>query len=236
MYVYFTTTRGTLLIMKIGVFDSGIGGKTIADALELVFPEDEIIYRNDHEHVPYGSRTAKEIEQLTLNAVMPLVETGCGIIVIACNTATTNAIEALRSTYPEVFFVGLEPMIKPAARLSKTKVISICATPATLQSAGYERLKETWAHGMHVIEPDCSAWATLIEHGRAEEIPVKEVVEQLTAAQCDVIVLACTHYHWLKNRFAAAASGITILEPTDAIAERVAHLKQDYNAFTAAIN
>lgn len=230
-------TRDTLLIMKIGVFDSGIGGRIVADALQKMFPGDEIIYRNDHANVPYGSKTPSEIRRLTLAAVKPLVEGGCAIIVIACNTATTNAIEELRSHYPSVFFVGLEPMIKPAASLTKTRAIGVYATPATIKSSGYLSLKEKWAHNISVIEPDCSSWATLIENNRGDEINVDAVVKELAAAGCDVIVLACTHYHWLKNRFLeATGSVITILEPTDAIAERVSHLKQDYKAFTAVTN
>lgn len=229
-------SRGTLLGMKIGVFDSGIGGRNIADALELVFPDDEILYRNDHKNVPYGNKSIEDIRRLTLHAVDLLVQDGCSIIVIACNTATTNAIEVLRATYPHVFFVGLEPMIKPAAKLSKTGVIGVCATPATLKSTSYGQLKEKWAASMHIIEPDCSLWATLIEAGRLNEVNVEAATAQLQAAGCDVIVLACTHYHWLKDRFIAAANKTVILEPTDAIAERILHLKKDYKAFTAATN
>ncbi len=222
--------------MKIGVFDSGIGGKSIADALQTAFPDDEIACVNDHENVPYGSKADDEIKQLALIAIAPLVESGCRIIVIACNTATTNAIEFLRTTYSDVFFVGLEPMIKPAAMLTKTNTIAVCATPATLKSTGYRKLKETWAPDKTVVEPDCNTWATLIENGEMDKINVESVVNELAALNCDVIVLACTHYHWLKDRFVATNKNMIILEPTDAIAERVAHLKEDYSAFTAATN
>ena len=223
--------------MKIGVFDSGVGGKNIVNALVTFFPDDEVIYANDQKNVPYGSKQPDEIQKLTLAAVFSLVSQGCQIIVIACNTATTNAIEVLRKAHPTVLFVGLEPMIKPAAQLTKTGTIAVCATPATLRSPSYLTLKHTWANEINVIEPDCSTWARLIEKNRASEVDVEALVQELATRQCDVIVLACTHYHWLKERFLRAAKKeMRILEPTDAIAERVAHLKEDYRLFTAATN
>jgi len=226
----------TLLIMKIGVFDSGIGGKTIADALELAFLDDEIVYVNDRAHMPYGIKTPEEIKQLTLVAIHPLVVSGCKVIVIACNTASTNALEFLRTSYPKVFFVGLDPMIKPAAELTHTKVIGVCATSATLASPTYLRLKKAWCLGMQVVEPDCDSWATYIENEQADKVDVEAAVHSLIHLKCDVIVLACTHYHLLKPRFEVAAPNIIILEPTDAIGRRIAHFKQDYKLFTATIN
>jgi glutamate racemase len=222
--------------MKIGVFDSGVGGRFVADALAAAFTDDEVMYVNDREHVPYGNKSPEEIRHLTRTAVIPLVDDGCSIIVIACNTASTNAISFLRETYPHIFFVGLEPMIKPATQLTKTGVVAVCATRATLASKSYGLLKRTWAADITVIEPDCHEWATLIEEERSNEIDIDSLVTDLVSKNCDVIVLGCTHYHWLKNRFHAANPSITILEPTDAIRQRIDYFKQDYRAFTATTN
>ncbi len=222
--------------MKIGVFDSGIGGKSVAEALQHAFVDDEIIYMNDAKNVPYGNKEPAEIRHLTATVIDRLVKGGCSIIVIACNTATTNAIDFLRNVHPRVFFVGLEPMVKPAAALTRTGVFAVCATRATLASQPYTTLKQAWAKGRKIIEPDCSEWATQIERGDSDTIAVEVLVDELTAQKCDVIVLACTHYHWLKKRFEAANPDIIILEPTDAIMQRISHFKQDYKSFTAAIN
>lgn len=222
--------------MKIGVFDSGIGGKSVAEALEQAFPQDDIMYVNDHENVPYGTKSVGEIKRLSLIAIAPLVSADCKVIVIACNTASTNAIGFLRASHPDIFFVGLEPMIKPAALFSKTKKIAVCATPATLASTSYKTLKDTWAKDVTVIEPNCSSWATLIEAGHSDQIDVTNLTTQLITAGCDSIVLGCTHYHWLKDRFVQVDKNISILEPTDAIAERITHFKKDYSEFTAATN
>jgi glutamate racemase len=208
--------------MKIGVFDSGIGGRAVADQLSRLIPEAEILSVNDHEHVPYGSRPPEEIISLTTAAIQPLLEANCDAIVIACNTATTIAIRHLRETYPHMKFVGIEPMIKPAAALTNTKRIAVFATPATLSSARYKELKETWAKDVTIDEPDCASWAGLIEDGKQDDVPLEETLEAALQKGADVIVLACTHYHWLKERAdKVVGSRATILEPSDAISRRL---------------
>lgn len=211
--------------MKIGVFDSGIGGQAVAKRLTELLPDAEIICIDDHEHVPYGNRPVDEIIQLTDAAIQPLIEATCDAIVIACNTVTTVAITHLRTEYPEVNFVGIEPMVKPAAARTKSGIIAVLATPATLASASYDTLKKTWAEGVTIIEPDTATWASLIESGRADEITVEETVLKLIEQNVDVIVLACTHYHWLKERAETeAGSRAIVLEPSDAIGNRILSL------------
>lgn len=211
--------------MKIGVFDSGIGGKAVAMRLGQLIPDAEIMYVNDHEHVPYGSRHANEIIYLTDAAIQPLLAANCDAIIIACNTATSTAIEHLRAAYPAMHFVGLEPMVKPAAAHTHTGTIAVLATPATLASESYKVLKQTWAKGITVVEPDTSSWAGLIENERSDEINLESMVTKLMTEKVDVIVLACTHYHWLRQRAEIAANGqALILEPSDAIGNRVIEL------------
>lgn len=209
-------------IVKIGVFDSGVGGEAVADELRRLLPDAQVISINDHEHVPYGGRPRVEIIQLTQQAIQPLIDMHCDAIVIACNTATTNAIQLLRHDNPTQKFVGLEPMVKPAAALTNTKTIAVLATPATLRSPRYAGLKEDFAQGVTVLEPDCSNWAELIENKRTEEIPLKETIQPLLNAGADVIVLGCTHYHWVKDAIQEIAGpGVTVLEPSNAIKNRI---------------
>lgn len=208
--------------MKIGVFDSGVGGKAVVARLQKLIPDAEIISVDDHKHVPYGLRPNAEIISLTQVAIQPLIDASCDVIVIACNTATTIAIEHLREAFPLIPFVGIEPMIKPAATLTKTKKITIFATPATLTSARYKELKKLWAANIRIDEPDCSSWAGLIESNRSKEVPITEAVKQAIENGSDVIVLACTHYHFLKPAATATAGKqAVILEPSDAIARRI---------------
>ncbi|HWT40649.1 MAG TPA: aspartate/glutamate racemase family protein [Dongiaceae bacterium] len=215
--------------MKIGVFDSGIGGKAVAEELRRLLPHAEILFVSDHGHVPYGGRPRYEIIQLTKAAIQPLLAAACDVIVIACNTATTNVIQVLRAEYRQQKFIGLEPMVKPAAAETKTGKIAVLATPATLQSPRYQQLKDEWAHYVTVFEPDCSIWAGLIENGRSDEIPIKETVAPLLANGVDVIVLGCTHYHWIKELVQKVAGpSVTILEPTNAIRNRIVDITTDY--------
>jgi glutamate racemase len=208
--------------MKIGVFDSGVGGKAVAEQLATLIPDAEILSVDDRDHIPYGSRPPEEIISLTNTAIQPLLESNCDVIVIACNTATTIAIDTLRKNYPDMKFVGIEPMVKPAAALTKTDHIAVLATPATLGSARYDTLKETWAAGIIIDEPDCTTWTKLIEDGRQSEVPIEEVVNDEIEKGADVIVLACTHYHWLKERAEkTAGTRATILEPSDAISRQI---------------
>lgn len=208
--------------MKIGVFDSGAGGKAIADELQRLLEGAEIISVDDRANVPYGGRSKEEIIQLTNTAIQPLLQQACDCIVIACNSATTNAIAELRALYPKQNFVGLEPMVKPAAQLTRTNTIAVLATPSTLQSTRYTQLKNDWAEGCTILEPDCSTWASLIEHGKTDEIPLQETIAPLLAANADVIVLGCTHYHWVKPAVEAiVGSGVTVLEPSQAIKNRI---------------
>lgn len=208
--------------MKIGVFDSGIGGKSIADKLQIDYPDAKIIYVNDQKHVPYGSRTLDDIIQLTDNAIQPLLDAQCDVIVLACNTATAAAIETLRKKYPTMPFIGLEPMVKPASTLTKSGIIAVCATPFTLGSERYLKLKETYASNTTVLEPDCSQWAYLIENNQMDIQRVAEIVNEVCDAGADVIVLACTHYHWIKEEITTVANGrAVVIDPSEAISRRV---------------
>ena len=116
-------------------------------------------------------------------------------------------------------------MVKPAVSLTKSGVVAICATPATLSSARYQNLKQKFAEGITILEPDCSSWARMIEDNEINEDHIKETVESVCAAAADVIVLACTHYHWIREVIEKTAAGrATILDPSDAIARRVSQL------------
>lgn len=212
-------------MIKIGVFDSGMGGLAVAEKLQQLFPDARVISINDHSNVPYGSKSAEEIISLTKKAIQPLLSESCDAVVIACNTATTVAISSLRSAYPATHFVGIEPMVKPAASMTKTKKIAVLATPRTLASERYQKLKQDFAQGVTVIEPDCTDWATLIENGQIEKIPLHETVNTLLEQDVDVIVLGCTHYHWLKSTIEdIVGQKAAVLEPSDAIGARIESL------------
>lgn len=212
--------------MKIGVFDSGIGGLAVAKKLQLLLPGAEIITVNDSENVPYGNKTPDEIYRLTDQAIQPLLVANCDAIVIACNTATMNAVSRLRDSYPEMSFVGLDPMVKPAAAASRSGVIAVCATPSTLASNRYQELKKEWAQGVRIIEPNCSSWAQKIEQRTITDDDIIPILTSLESEGVDVIVLGCTHYHWIIPDITRLLSNtsISLYEPSMAVAQQVLRL------------
>lgn len=220
--------------MKIGVFDSGIGGEAVARDLKVYFPTATIVTVSDRANLPYGSKTDDEIKSLVDAAITPLLAAQCDVIVIACNTATTIALPVLRARYPEQQFVGVEPMVKTACELSKSSVIAVCATPATLRSSRYHELKEKFARSSHVIEPDCSDWAMMVEHKQVDEVRINNTIRSVIADGADVIVLGCTHYHWIRDQIEKIADGhAIILEPTASIAKRISQLVAEPSEQTA---
>lgn len=203
--------------MTIGVFDSGIGGLSVTNAIKKARPADTVIFKNDAIHMPYGTKSMDEVLTFALPVLESLVEDGVDCVVVACNTVGTNLIDVLRRVLP-VPLVSVEPMVKPAAALTKTGVVAVCATPATLASARYAQLKTDYAEDIIVLEPDCSDWAMMIENNQVDEKKIAERINTALTEQADVIVLACTHYHWIEQQIRQlAGSQATILQPEEAI-------------------
>lgn len=210
---------------RIGVFDSGIGGKAIAEFLQREFVNADILRVDDHKNLPYGDKSSDEVRALTDRAIQPLLSAKCEVIILACNTATAAAIEFLRQKYKDQEFIGLEPMVKPAAEQTKTGVIAICATPGTLASQRYRNLKHTYGRGLTILEPDCSDWARMIEANQVDELIIRHTIDDALRDGADIIVLACTHYHWIRELIEQTASGrATILDPSNAIVQRLHNL------------
>lgn len=207
--------------MKIGVFDSGVGGLSMANTIKKAFPEIEVVLKEDKKHVPYGLREADEIFGFVLPILQDLVSTGCDVIVIACNTVTTTIIDKIRDNI-QVPIVAIEPMVKPASQQTKTKKIAVCATPTTLASPRYKTLKEKFAQGINVYEPDCSDWSKLIEDNEINEEIIESRIADVIDKGVDVIVLACTHYHWIENEISETARGkAVVLNPESAVIKRL---------------
>jgi len=207
--------------MKIGVFDSGVGGLSVAQAIEKTMPEQIVVFKNDSEHVPYGTRSPEEVLSFVVPVLQALVEEGCTVIVIACNTVSTTLIHTLRNQFT-VPLIAMEPMIKPAAELTKNGVITVCATPATLASERYAWLKQNYAAELAVLEPDCSDWSYMIEHDAIDEAKIRDRLEATLEQGADVIVLGCTHYHWIEDDIRRiAGERATVLQPEQAVIKQL---------------
>jgi len=207
--------------MTIGVFDSGVGGKSVANAIKAALPDCKIILKDDSKNLPYGTKTVEEIYNCCKPVLEDLINEDCDLIVIACNTVTTNLIDRLR-TEIKVPLIGLEPMIRSASMLTKSRIITICATPSTLASHRYKWLKQEYAADIKVIEPDCSNWTSMIEADEVDQNKISKIIDDACREGADVIVLGCTHYHWIEEMINDIARGRAIvIQPEQAIIKQV---------------
>jgi len=213
----------------IGVFDSGFGGLSVLAAIARELPRADLLYLADSAHVPYGDKPDDFITGRVLAIGQHLAAQGCDLIVVACNTATTTAIHALRDHLPGIPVVGVEPGIKPAAQSSPSGHIAVLATEATAKSRRLAHLIEAHAAHARVEIVPCPGWATHVEtlqpataEFRAE---VTNKIEPLLAAGVDRIVLGCTHYAFLTPIIAPLlGKHVELVDVADAVARQVVRL------------
>lgn len=202
--------------MKIGVFDSGIGGLSVANAIKKAYPGYQIEYLSDPANLPYGSKSPTELLRLVV-PILQALAARADVIVIACNTLSTTIMPELVAAI-NLPLIGLVPMVKPAALATKSKIIAVCATPTTLASSRYQELKKAYTQDIKVLEPDCSDWASMIEHKKIDEQKIAARTSEVLIAGADVIVLGCTHYHWIEQLIKQLAAGrAQVLQPEQAI-------------------
>jgi glutamate racemase len=186
----------------IGIFDSGVGGTSIWKEIHALLPNENTIYLADSKHAPYGNKSSEKILKLSIKNTELLLEKGCKLIVVACNTATTNAIKILRETYI-IPFIGIEPAIKPAALQTKTKAVGILATKGTLTSNLFHKTTNLFAEGITVIEQVGEGIVPLIESGKAQSNEMKSLLKlylkPMLDADIDYLVLGCSHYTYLMS-------------------------------------
>ncbi|MGJ8676849.1 MAG: glutamate racemase [Akkermansiaceae bacterium] len=209
----------------IGILDSGLGGLSVLNEIRALLPHENIVYFGDSAWCPYGAKTAEEIQSRVFAISDFLLEKNCKLIVIACNSATINAVEALRATYP-VPIVGMEPGIKPAAALTKSGTIGVLATEASISGEKYHKLLNTHSGGVKVITRSAPRFVELVERGELTGENALDIIEEETRplidAGADVLVLGCTHYPFLRPLIQqAVGNDVHILDTGAAVAKHV---------------
>ena len=212
----------------IAVFDSGLGGLTVLRALRDQLPHEDFFYFADTRFLPYGDRPEVFLKERGVLIAQALDRRGAKALVIACNTATAAAAEAIRAatTLP---IVALEPGVKPAAALTKSGVIGVLATTRTLQSERFQRLVAGHANHLKVLPVACPGLAEAIEAGGAESPEVAKLLDTfvapMAAAGVDVVVLGCTHYPWVAEAIASRMpAGIQLLDTGEPVARQLERL------------
>ena len=214
----------------IGIFDSGIGGLSVFREIRKVLPEQSYVYYSDNAHCPYGEKSREYIIDRARAITRFLLEKGCEIIVVACNTATAAAISTLREEFP-VKFIGMEPAIKPAAQATRTGVVGVLATAGTLKATKYIDTRARWAQNVSIVEHIGQGFVELVEKGttigQEAETTVRTSLIPLLDAGADMIVLGCTHYPFLSDTIRKIASeaypdrNIDIIDPAPAVARHL---------------
>lgn len=215
----------------IGVFDSGVGGLSVWRELVKVMPNEDIIYVADSANCPYGNKSQEEVIALSNRIVSFLVNQGCKLVVVACNTATAAAIDYLRQHY-SIPFVGMEPAVKPAALSSKTGVVGILATAGTFKGRLFNETKERFASDVKVIEQVGEGLVDTVENGATDSVKTKQLlqsyIQPMLDAGVDHLVLGCTHYPFLIPQIKEITKGrVVILDPAPAVAKHTKHLLED---------
>lgn len=204
----------------IGVFDSGLGGLSVLAALIEALPRADFVYFADSAHVPYGDKSETYIQARVLAIGAELIQSGCTLLVVACNTATATAVEALREKHPGIPVVGIEPGIKPAAQSSITRRIGVLATEATANSARLDVLIKKHAGDVKVIVEPCPGWATQVERLDLDNIAdIRQHVWPLLDQGVDRLVLGCTHYSFLTPMLREAIDAYPVVKQISARAQ-----------------
>ena len=226
----------------IGVYDSGFGGLSVWRELHRALPNESLIYLGDGKNCPYGSRPAEQIRQLAEEAVRDLLERGCKMVVVACNTATVAAIAHLRATFADVPIVGLEPAVKPACSMTRTKRVGVIATQRSLQGEKFLSTVARYGQGVEVIKAVGQGWVEAVEQSDEQsaetEMLVRRVVEPIIEAGADVLVLGCTHYPFLKDviRRVVGERDVAVIDSGEAVEKRVESLLDEYGLRASADN
>lgn len=212
----------------IGVFDSGIGGLTVVKSIVESMPQENIIYFGDTAHVPYGTRSKRQILHYVLSDVKFLNTFDLKAVVIACNTADSVARQAVEDAYPDLPVFGVvDPASRLAAAQTRNKKIGVIATKATVESGAYEKAIAAYDPEVEVLSAACPLLVPLVENGRFEvgdiviETVVREYLDPLLAEGIDTLVLGCTHYPLLQDVITHLYPDLNVISSSDAAAAKL---------------
>ncbi len=222
----------------IGIFDSGVGGLSITKYIKQQLPNEQLIYVADTLHAPYGDKTPHSIIQIVNAVTEKLLQQKIKALVVACNTATVNTIEQLRSqtTIP---IIGVEPAIKPATIYSKNKKVGVLVTQATANNPRFLALIDKFSNGAEVLIQPCPGLVELIEQGNINahkcEALLNHYLIPLVRKKVDTIVLGCTHYPFLLEKISAiCGDNIKIIDTAVPVTNELQRQLQRYQLCTTA--
>ncbi len=202
---------------RIGVLDSGVGGISVLRELIREMPGEEFLFYGDSKNAPYGAKSTEEVKCLTFGVVEYLLGKGCKAIAVACNTATSAAVRALRETYDYLPVVGIEPAVKPAALDKEHPKVLVMATPVTIREVKFKRLTDRFKDEADIIPLPCPGLMEFVERGEISgenlDVFLKELLNPYLKEGIDSIVLGCTHYPFVRAEIERIAGpGVKIFD------------------------
>lgn len=190
--------------LPIGVFDSGVGGISVLREMVKIMPEEDFIFFGDSKNAPYGTKTTEEVRALTISHVEDFLREGVKAVAIACNTATSAAVKTLRTMYPDLPLVGIEPAVKPAVEAYPGGRILVMATPMTVHGEKFHRLIDRFSDRAEIIPLPCPGLMEYVERGwtRTEELEefLRQLLWEYIENPVDAVVLGCTHYPFIAKK------------------------------------
>lgn len=223
----------------VGIFDSGIGGLSVARAIIGLLPLERLRYFGDTARIPYGSKPAATILSYSISISKYLIEDlGCKAVVLACNTASAAALPQLRQTWPHIPFIGMEPAVKPGAAATKTGVVGVLATAGTFQSQRYAGLMARFAQHIQLLENPCTGLVELIEAGQLDSRSTRQLLESILHPMmeqgADTFVLGCTHYPFVQPLIQdIIGPGRFVINPAPAVARQLRHILEEHGLLAA---
>jgi glutamate racemase len=214
---------------RIGIFDSGVGGTTVLRHLRAELPGADLLYLADQARCPYGARPATELRALSAANTRWLLAHGAALIVVACNTASAAALHWLRRAFPGIPFVGMVPAVKPAVEQTRSGVVGVLATPATIEGELLDEVVTRWAGASRVLRQACPGLVEQIEAGALDAPATAALLQRylrpLLAAGADTIVLGCTHYPFLASQIRRIAGpDVAIVDAAPAVARQAVRI------------
>ena len=209
----------------VGVFDSGVGGLSVLREIRRLLPAEDLLYVADSGHCPYGGKPPAEIRARACAIAGFLVDRGAKAIVVACNTATVAAIADLRRRFA-LPIVGMEPAVKPAAAITRSRVVGVLATGATLAGDRFASLVERFADGITVLTQPCPGLVEQVEAGDLESEVTLDLLRRYTiplvSRGADALVLGCTHYPFLRTSLAQVLGPeVSLIDTGEAVARQL---------------
>lgn len=187
----------------IGVFDSGVGGISVLRELVALMPNENYIFFGDSKNAPYGTKTLTEVQELTCADASYLMARDVKALVVACNTATSAAVDILRKKYPNIPVIGIEPALKPAVLAKEQPKVLVMATPMTLREEKFHHLMEKFEQDATIIPMPCPGLVEFVERGETcgEELEhfLKKLFADYARNPVDCVVLGCTHYPFVRE-------------------------------------